>query len=84
MAKHLAKLFKEKSKKDVFANPKATLKMYKEADRVKNILSANPDTFAQVEGLMDDVDFKVFFLITDFEISKSSLKLDLFFSIRLK
>lgn len=59
MATHLAKLFQEKTKKDVFSNPKAIVKLYKEADRVKNILSANTDTTSQVEGLMDDVDFKV-------------------------
>ena len=58
LAKHLAKLFYEKTKKDVFKNPKATLKIYKEAERVKTILSANTDHMAQVEGLMDDVDFK--------------------------
>lgn len=58
LAKHLAKKFLEQSKKDVFKSPKAILKLYKEAERVKNILSANADTNAQVEGLMDDVDFK--------------------------
>lgn len=58
LAKHLAKLFQEKTKKDVFTNPKAIMKLYKEADRVKSVLSANADHFAQVEGLMDDVDFK--------------------------
>ncbi len=58
LAKHLAKKFQEQSKKDVFTNPKATLKIYKEAERVKNVLSANADHMAQVEGLMDDVDFK--------------------------
>lgn len=58
LAKHLAKIFAEKTKKDVFTNPKAILKLYKEADRVKSVLSANADHNAQVEGLMDDVDFK--------------------------
>lgn len=67
LAKHLAKLFEQKTKKNVFANPKATLKIYKEADRVKNILSANTDTFSQVEGLMDDVDFKAKVTREEFE-----------------
>lgn len=58
MFKRLAKLFLEQSKKDVYKNPKAILKLYKEAERVKNVLSANVDHMAQVEGLMDDVDFK--------------------------
>lgn len=76
LAHHLAKLFKEKTKKDVFTNPKAIVKLYKEADRVKNILSANTDTMSQVEGLMDDVDFKVGFLIL--------LILEFFFFFELK
>jgi len=58
LANHLAKEFKEKSKVDVFKNPKAILKLYKEAERVKNVLSANPDHVAQVEGLVDEIDFK--------------------------
>jgi hypoxia up-regulated 1 len=67
MAAHLAKLFKEKTKKDLFTSPKAILKIYKEADRVKNILSANTDTTSQVEGLMDDVDFKAKVTREEFE-----------------
>jgi len=58
LAKHLAKEFKEKSKVDVFKHPKGILKLYKEAERVKNVLSANADHVAQVEGLVDEVDFK--------------------------
>merc|ERR1712127_25343 len=41
LAKYFAKSFQEKTKKDVFTNPKAMIKIYKEADRVKNVLSAN-------------------------------------------
>ena len=59
LANHLAKLFMEKTKKDIFKDPKAINKMYKEAERVKNVLSANADHVAQIESLMDDVDFKV-------------------------
>ncbi|XP_075696248.1 hypoxia up-regulated protein 1 isoform X3 [Rhinoderma darwinii] len=57
---HLAKLFNEqkKSKKDVRENPRAMAKLLKEANRVKTILSANNDHMAQIEGLMDDIDFK--------------------------
>nr|DBA16190.1 TPA: hypothetical protein GDO54_003609 [Pyxicephalus adspersus] len=57
---HLAKLFNEqkKSKKDVRENPRAMVKLLKEANRVKTILSANNDHMAQIEGLMDDIDFK--------------------------
>ena len=34
-------------------------KLYKEAERVKLILSANTECFAQVENLLEDIDFKL-------------------------
>ena len=58
LAAHLSAAFRAKSGKDVRLNPKALLKIYKEAERVKNVLSANVDHTAQIESLMDDVDFK--------------------------
>jgi hypoxia up-regulated 1 len=67
LANHLAKLFYEKTKKDVFTNPKAIIKIYKEAERVKNVLSANVDHNAQIESLMDDVDFKARVTREEFE-----------------
>jgi len=73
LAKHLAKLFLQQTKKDVFTSPKAILKIYKEADRVKNVLSANADHTAQVEGLMDDVDFKAKVTREEFENMCSDL-----------
>ena len=73
LAKHLAKIFQEKTKKDVFKNPKAILKIYKEADRIKNILSANVDHVAQIEGLMDDVDFKAKVTREEFELMCADL-----------
>lgn len=47
---HLAKLFNEqkKTKNNVLENPRAMAKLNKEAERVKKILSANMETFAQV------------------------------------
>lgn len=48
----------KKSKNDVFQNPRAMAKLFKEAGRVKNVLSANVDHFAQVENLMDEQDFR--------------------------
>ncbi|XP_043284263.1 hypoxia up-regulated protein 1 isoform X2 [Venturia canescens] len=47
-----------KTKNSVFKNPRAMAKLFKEAGRVKNILSANSDHFAQVEGLLDEKDFR--------------------------
>uniref|UniRef100_A0A665U3C3 Hypoxia up-regulated protein 1 n=1 Tax=Echeneis naucrates TaxID=173247 RepID=A0A665U3C3_ECHNA len=66
---HLAKLFNEqkKSKKDVRENHRAMAKLLKEAQRLKTVLSANVDFMAQVEGLMDDIDFKAKVTRTEFE-----------------
>lgn len=38
----------KKTPNDVFKNPRALAKLFKEAGRVKNVLSANNDHFAQV------------------------------------
>ncbi|XP_073335178.1 hypoxia up-regulated protein 1 [Pagrus major] len=66
---HLAKLFNEqkKSKKDVRENHRAMAKLLKEAQRLKTVLSANMEFMAQVEGLMDDIDFKSKVTRTEFE-----------------
>lgn len=47
---YLAKKFNEmkKTSQDVFKNHRAMAKLFKEAGRVKNVLSANADHFAQV------------------------------------
>lgn len=57
----------------MFTNSKAIIKILKEADRVKNILSANTDTMSQVEGLMDDVDFKAKVTREEFELMCADL-----------
>ncbi|XP_037543545.1 hypoxia up-regulated protein 1 [Nematolebias whitei] len=66
---HLAGLFnkQKKSEKDVRENPRAMAKLLKEAQRLKTVLSANIDFMAQVEGLMDDIDFKAKVTRTEFE-----------------
>ncbi|XP_030648690.1 hypoxia up-regulated protein 1 [Chanos chanos] len=66
---YLAKLFNEqkKSKKDVRENLRAMAKLLKEAQRLKTVLSANAEHTAQVEGLMDDIDFKAKVTRTEFE-----------------
>jgi len=48
-----------KTKTDVRSVPRAMGKLLKEAERVKLILSANTDCFAQIENVMEDIDFKV-------------------------
>jgi len=47
-----------KTKTDVRTVPRAMAKLLKEAERVKLILSANTDCFAQIENVMEDIDFK--------------------------
>uniref|UniRef100_A0A673AG16 Hypoxia up-regulated protein 1 n=1 Tax=Sphaeramia orbicularis TaxID=375764 RepID=A0A673AG16_9TELE len=66
---HLAKLFndQQKSKKDVRENYRAMAKLLKEAQRLKTVLSANVEFMAQVEGLMDDIDFKSKVTRSEFE-----------------
>ncbi|KAL3886109.1 hypothetical protein ACJMK2_026127 [Sinanodonta woodiana] len=66
---HLARVFnsQKKTKTDVFTNPRAMAKLFKEAHRVKKILSANNDHMAQVEGLLDDQDFKTRITRAEFE-----------------
>uniref|UniRef100_A0A6I8P901 Hypoxia up-regulated protein 1 n=1 Tax=Ornithorhynchus anatinus TaxID=9258 RepID=A0A6I8P901_ORNAN len=62
LREHLAGLFNEQRRAqgapDVRGNPRAMAKLLREANRLKTILSANADHTAQIEGLMDDVDFK--------------------------
>ncbi|XP_059812944.1 hypoxia up-regulated protein 1 [Hypanus sabinus] len=57
---HLAELFnaQKKTSKDVRQHPRAMAKLWKEANRLKTVLSANIDHMAQIEGLLDDIDFK--------------------------
>ena len=75
---HLAKQFKKDKKRDIFENPKSILKLQKEADRVKNVLSANAEHMAQVEGLIDEIDMKIKVTRDEFE----NMCKDLFDSIR--
>ncbi|XP_067637972.1 hypoxia up-regulated protein 1 [Eurosta solidaginis] len=48
-----------KTKTDVTSSPRALAKLFKEAGRLKNVLSANNDHYAQIENLLDDEDFKL-------------------------
>ena len=57
---YLAKKFNAlgKTKTDVTTVPRAMGKLMKEAARVKTVLSANTNTFAQIENVMEDIDMK--------------------------
>jgi len=65
----LGKKFNEmkKTDNDVFKNPRAMAKLFKEAGRLKNVLSANTEHYAQIEGLLDDKDFKLLVTRDEFE-----------------
>ncbi|GFR62018.1 hypoxia up-regulated protein 1, partial [Elysia marginata] len=60
LRKFLAKAFNDQKKTtlQVEENPRAMAKLLKEAERVKKVLSANVDHTAQVEGLLDEKDFR--------------------------
>lgn len=49
----------KKTKTDVTTSPRALAKLFKEAGRLKNVLSANNDHYAQIENLLEDHDFKL-------------------------
>uniref|UniRef100_H2YJQ1 Hypoxia up-regulated protein 1 n=1 Tax=Ciona savignyi TaxID=51511 RepID=H2YJQ1_CIOSA len=66
---HLVKRFNEnkKTQSDVTKNPRSMAKLFKEARRLKKVLSANVDHRAQIEGLIDDEDMRVKVTREEFE-----------------
>ncbi|RUS70581.1 hypothetical protein EGW08_021660 [Elysia chlorotica] len=60
LRKFLAKAFNDQKKTTLMVedNARAMAKLLKEAERVKKVLSANTDHTAQVEGLLDEKDFR--------------------------
>ena len=52
---------------DVETNTKAMAKFFKEANRVKQILSANTETFASIESVIDGIDFRAKLTRQEFE-----------------
>jgi hypoxia up-regulated 1 len=72
---YLVKKFHDKHTKiDLYKNSKALIKLFHEAEKAKHVLSANTEYTAQVEGLIDEIDFKHRITREDFE----NLCLDLF------
>lgn len=71
----LAKEFNamKKTKTDVKTNARAMAKLFKEAGRVKNVLSANTEHYAQIEGLIEEIDFRVLVTREQFETICSDL-----------
>jgi len=67
LANHFAKYIKQKYNLDVLSDPKATLKLYKECDKVKTVLSANSSAEFHVEYIMNDKDVSGSMERTEFE-----------------
>ncbi|CAI4226902.1 unnamed protein product [Auanema sp. JU1783] len=61
LQEHLVKRFREnyKTDKDITTNDRAMGKMLKESERLKQVLSANADHFAQIESVHEDIDMKI-------------------------
>lgn len=57
----------KKTTKDVFQSPRSMAKIMKEAGRLKNVLSANIDHMSQIEGVLDDQDFRLLVSRAEFE-----------------
>ncbi|KAK4297071.1 hypothetical protein Pmani_030475 [Petrolisthes manimaculis] len=57
----------KKTSSDVYQSPRAMAKLFKEAGRLKKVLSANTEHNSQVEGVLDEEDFRVMVKREDFE-----------------
>ncbi|CAK1543227.1 unnamed protein product [Leptosia nina] len=58
LREHLIKAWEANGGADVRVSPRAMSKLFKEAERLKIVLSANTEHYAQIESLLDDKDFK--------------------------
>lgn len=70
----LIEAFNTKYKKDIRRDKRGLAKLWKEAQRVKTILSANSETISQVESLAWDLDFKTKITRAEFERKCEDLK----------
>ncbi|TFY61102.1 hypothetical protein EVJ58_g4721 [Rhodofomes roseus] len=66
--------FNRRYKKDIRQDKRGMAKLWKEAGRVKTILSANSDATASVESLAWDIDYRSKITRADFEIACKDLK----------
>lgn len=65
--------FEKKHKKDIRSDKRGMAKLWKEASRVKAILSANADATASVESLAYDIDFRTKVSRAEFEAASRDL-----------
>ncbi|KAK7255340.1 hypothetical protein RIF29_28747 [Crotalaria pallida] len=64
---HFAAKFKEEYKIDVFQNARACLRLRAACEKLKKVLSANPEAPLNIECLMDEKDVRSFIKRDDFE-----------------
>ncbi len=69
----LAADFEAKHKRDIRGDKRGMAKLWKEAGRVKAILSANTEAVSTVESLAFDIDYRAKFTRTEFEARCSDL-----------
>ncbi|CAJ0904470.1 1796_t:CDS:2, partial [Entrophospora sp. SA101] len=71
LQKHFATKFDDlhsgKLKESIFKSDHAMTKLFKEANRVKQILSANTETIASIENLHEEKDFRITISRKEFE-----------------
>jgi hypoxia up-regulated 1 len=70
----LIDVFNAKHKRDIRGDKRGMAKLWKEAQRVKAILSANTETVSQVESLAWDIDFKTRVTRAELEAKSEDLK----------
>eukprot|EP01111_Echinosteliopsis_oligospora_P011189 TRINITY_DN362_c0_g1_i2.p1 TRINITY_DN362_c0_g1~~TRINITY_DN362_c0_g1_i2.p1 ORF type:complete len:802 (-),score=310.35 TRINITY_DN362_c0_g1_i2:32-2437(-) len=58
LARHFAKEFQTKHKFDVYSNQKAIIRLRQQCEKVKKILSANPEAPLNMDSLMNDIDVR--------------------------
>ncbi|CAB3255921.1 unnamed protein product [Arctia plantaginis] len=67
LREHLIKAWEANGGGDVRVSPRAMEKLLREAERLKIVLSANTEHYAQIESLLDDKDFKQLVTRVEFE-----------------
>ncbi|GJM94812.1 hypothetical protein PR202_ga11491 [Eleusine coracana subsp. coracana] len=67
LLKHFAAKFKEEYKIDVYQNARACLRLRVACEKLKKVLSANPEAPLNIECLMDDKDVRGFIKREEFE-----------------
>ncbi|GFP97031.1 heat shock 70 kDa protein 16 [Phtheirospermum japonicum] len=71
--KHFASQFKEQYKIDVYSSPRASIRLRAACEKLKKVLSANPEAPLNIECLMDEKDVRGYVKRDEFEKLASGL-----------